>query len=329
VGGTKIEAVALAAGREHGRVRVETPRHDYMATLAAIAALVDELERKAGTTGTVGIGIPGTVAPATGLVKNANSTWLIGKPLQRDLERRLRRHVRIANDANCFAMSEAVDGAAEGADVVFGVIIGTGTGAGVAVRGHVLTGANGIAGEWGHNPLPGPADEERPGPSCYCGKTGCIETFLSGPGLSADHERHTGRREPAPAIAAGAARGDPAAVATMKRYEHRMARALAGVINVLDPDVIVLGGGMSNIERLYARVPRIWGDYVFAATRSRVTGLSRAGSSAIRTRLVRARHGDTSGVRGAAWLWGAGSGSGAVTRQQENGRPGPDSWSVK
>jgi fructokinase len=316
VGGTKIEAVALAAGSEHGRVRVDTPRHDYVGTLDAIAALVDELERKTGTTGTVGIGIPGTISATTGLVKNANSTWLIGKPLQRDLELRLGRRVRLANDANCFAMSEALDGAAQGAEIAFGVIIGTGTGAGVAVLGHVLTGANGIAGEWGHNALPWPADDERPGPPCYCGKTGCIETFLSGPGLSADHERHTGRRAPAPAIAAGADRGDPAAVATMKRYEHRMARALAGVINVLDPDVIVLGGGMSNIERLYTRVPRIWGDYVFVANRIRVTGMSRAGSPAIRTRLVRARHGDTSGVRGAAWLWADElAGGRAATRQ--------------
>ena len=303
VGGTKIEAVALAAGRERGRARVDTPRHDYVGTLDAIAGLVDDLQRRAGASATVGIGIPGTVSAATGLVKNANSTWLIGKPLQRDLELRLGRKVRLANDANCFAMSEAVDGAAQGADVVFAVIIGTGTGAGVAVRGQVLAGANGIAGEWGHNALPWPTDDELPGPSCYCGKTGCIETFLSGPGLSADHERQTGHRKPAPAIAADADRGDPAAVATMKRYEHRMARSLAGVINILDPDVIVLGGGMSNIERLYSRVPRIWGDYVFAATRSRVTGLARARSAALRTRLVRAKHGDASGVRGAAWLW--------------------------
>jgi fructokinase len=334
VGGTKIEAVALAGGREHARIRVETPRDDYAATLAAIAALVDELERKAGTTGTVGVGIPGTISAATGLVKNANSTWLIGRPLQRDLELRLGRHLRLANDANCFAVSEAIDGAALGADVVFGVIVGTGTGAGVVIRGHVLTGANGIAGEWGHNALPWPTDDELPGPQCYCEKSGCIETFLSGPGMSADHERHTGRREPAPAIAAAADRGDMDAVATLERYEHRMGRALASVINVLDPDVIVLGGGMSNIERLYSGVPRVWGRYVFAATqpaandqiptvnsRSRrldsphpspsagrstphlTDGSSAGGSSDIRTRLVRAKHGDTSGVRGAAWLW--------------------------
>jgi fructokinase len=303
VGGTKIEAIALADGREHGRVRVDTPRHDYAATLNAIAALVNELERRAGTTGTVGIGIPGTISSATGLVKNANSTWLIGRPLQRDLELHLGRQVRIANDANCFAISEAMDGAAHGADVVFGVIVGTGTGAGVVIRGHALTGANGIAGEWGHNALPWPTDDERPGPSCYCGKSGCIETFLSGPGMSADHERHTGRQELAPEIVAAADRGAAAAIAAMKRYEHRMARALAGVINVLDPDVIVLGGGMSNIERLYARVPRLWDDYVFAATGTRAAGMSGTGSSAIRTRLVRAKHGDASGVRGAAWLW--------------------------
>jgi fructokinase len=206
--------------------------------------------------------------------------------------------VRIANDANCFAMSEAADGAAAGADVVFAVIIGTGTGAGIAVRGHVLTGANGIAGEWGHNALPWPDDDEHRGPPCYCGKHGCIETFLSGPGMTADHERHTGRRELPRAIARAADRGDTAAVATMERYERRLARALASVINVLDPDVIVLGGGMSKIDRLYENVPRLWGDWVFAATGS---------TPDIRTRLARAKHGDASGVRGAAWLWAVGS----------------------
>ena len=268
LGGTKIEGIALAGSRELARVRIDTPRHDYAATLAAIAALVADLERTAGATGTVGIGIPGTMSTATGLVKNANSTWLIGRPLERDVESRLGRGVRIANDANCFAMSEATDGAARGSDVVFAVIVGTGTGAGISIRGQVLVGANGIAGEWGHNPLPWPDDDERPGPPCYCGKRGCIETFLSGPGMSADHENHTGRRQPAPEIARAADRGDADAVATLARYERRMARALASVINVLDPDVIVLGGGMSNIDRLYERVPALWGDYVFAAVGS-------------------------------------------------------------
>jgi len=203
--------------------------------------------------------------------------------------------VRIANDANCFAVSEAVDGAAVDAVVVFGVIVGTGTGAGICVNGRVLTGPNGIAGEWGHNPLPWPAADEWPGPSCYCGKTGCVETFLSGPGMSRDHERRGGRREPAPAIVAHAAAGDPIAVRTLDCYEERMARALAGVINLLDPDVIVLGGGMSNIERLYDNVPRRWSEYVVSAGANHVA----------RTRLVRAKHGDSSGVRGAAWLWGS------------------------
>jgi fructokinase len=294
VGGTKIEAVSLDGAREIGRLRVDTPRDDYEATLDAIRALVGDLERAAGATGTVGIGIPGTIATATGLVKNANSTWLIGKPLQRDIEARLARPVRVANDANCFAMSEASDGAAAGAEIVFGVIVGTGTGAGVVVRGQVLTGANGIAGEWGHNALPWPDDDEHPGPSCYCGKHGCIETFLSGPGMSADHERHTARRQLPQAIALDANRGDAAAIATIERYERRMARALASVINVLDPDVIVLGGGMSKIDRLYENVPRLWGQWVFAATGS---------TPDVRTRLARAKHGDASGVRGAAWLW--------------------------
>ncbi len=294
VGGTKIEAVSLDGAREIGRLRVDTPRDDYEATLDAIRALVGDLERAAGATGTVGIGIPGTIATATGLVKNANSTWLIGKPLQRDVEARLGRPVRVANDANCFAMSEASDGAAAGVEIVFGVIVGTGTGAGIVVRGQVLTGANGIAGEWGHNALPWPGDDEHPGPSCYCGKHGCIETFLSGPGMTADHERHTGQRVMPRAIEHAAARGEAAASAAMERYELRMARALASVINILDPDVIVLGGGMSKIDRLYENVPRLWGQWVFAATGS---------TPDVRTRLTRAAHGDASGVRGAAWLW--------------------------
>jgi fructokinase len=294
VGGTKIEAVALEGGREIARLRVDTPRDEYAGTLDTILALVSDLERSSGATGTVGIGIPGTISTATGLVKNANSTWLIGKPLQRDIEARLARPVRVANDANCFAMSEATDGAAAGVEIVFGVIVGTGTGAGIVVRGQVLTGVNGIAGEWGHNALPWPDGDEHPGPSCYCGKHGCIETFLSGPGMTADHERHTGRRALPREIEGAADRGDTAAIATMERYERRMARALASVINVLDPDVIVLGGGMSKIDRLYENVPRLWGQWVLAATGS---------TPDVRTRLTRAKHGDASGVRGAAWLW--------------------------
>jgi len=284
------------------------------------------------------VGIPGTVSPSTGLVKNANSTWLIGEPLVEELESRLGRPVRIANDANCFAMSEAADGAGADADVVFGVIVGTGTGAGIVVRGHLLTGANAIAGEWGHNPLPWAEANEIPGPLCYCGRHGCIETFLSGPGMAADHERRTGERLLPPEIAKLAAAGDDNAEATLSRYEHRMARALAAIINVLDPDVIVLGGGMSNIERLYENVPRLWGEFVFGAegesrlpadlsnearsakleARTAKAGIPNPalrqaqgapslprGESRVKTRLLRACHGDASGVRGAAWLWPA------------------------
>jgi fructokinase len=296
LGGTKIEGVVLGQdGREMARRRVPTPRDDYEGTLSAIAVMVGELER-AGAGGsrktdevTVGVGIPGALSHRTGLVKNANSTWLNGRPLDRDLQVRLRHPVRFANDANCFALSEAIDGAAAGARVVFGVIIGTGTGGGVVVDGSILEGPNRIAGEWGHNPLPWPDAGERPGPPCYCGLTGCIETFLSGPGLALDHERGGGSRLSAEEVAARAARGEPAARATLARYHNRMARAVASVINVLDPDVIVLGGGLSHIDSLYVEVPRIWGEFVF--------------SDAVETKLIRARHGDASGVRGAAWLW--------------------------
>jgi fructokinase len=293
LGGTKIEAIVLDGSREVTRSRIDTPREDYAKTVEAIASIVTDVEHVAGTRGTVGVGIPGTLSPDSGLVKNANSTWLLGRPLKHDLERALDREVRIANDANCFAVSEATDGAGADADVVFGVIIGTGTGAGITVRGHALTGPNGIAGEWGHNPLPWASGDEIPGPLCYCGKHGCIETFLSGPGLTRDHEQRCGRRVPAVDIAALAASGDAAANETMTRYEHRMARALAAVINVLDPDVVVLGGGLSNIPRLSENVPRLWADWVFSS------GVA----DTPRTRLVRARYGDSSGVRGAAWLW--------------------------
>jgi fructokinase len=247
------------------------------------------VEREIGMRGTVGVGIPGTISPATGLVKNANSIWLNGQPLAVDLPKLLDRPIRFANDANCFALSEATDGSAAGASIVFGVIIGTGVGGAIIVNGHVLTGANAIAGEWGHNPLPAPEDEERPGPACYCGRCGCIETFLSGAGLTADHLAHGGDAIDAGEIARRAIDGDPRADVALARYEARMARALASIINVLDPDVIVLGGGLSNIERLYDRVPALWAPHVF--------------SDRVATSLVRAKHGDSSGVRGAAWLW--------------------------
>jgi fructokinase len=289
LGGTKIEAVSLdAAGCERFRQRVRSPRDDYEGTLEAIASLVASAEQAAGAA-TVGIGIPGAISPATGLIKNANSTWLNGRPLAQDLTVRLGRPVRLANDANCLALSEAADGAATGQPVVFAVIIGTGTGGGLVVNGRTVVGANAIGGEWGHNPLPWPRPDEWPGPPCYCGRTGCIETFLSGPGMSRDHERTTGERFDADVIADRAAQGNEHARATLERYEHRLARGLASIINVVDPDVIVLGGGLSNIDRLYARVPALWGEYVF--------------SDHVATRLVRARYGDSSGVRGAAWLW--------------------------
>jgi fructokinase len=292
LGGTKIEIIALDdAGAEVYRARVSTPRGLYEGTIEALVDLVLAAERVTGCCGTVGIGMPGAISPASGLVKNANSTWLNGRTLQVDVAAALQRPVRLANDANCFALSEATDGAGAGAETVFGVIVGTGTGGGVVVRGHVCTGPNAIAGEWGHNPLPWPDDGERPGPRCYCGKHGCIETFLSGPGMANDHERATGTRLEAPEIAARAAAGDAGCDATLARYERRMARALATIINVLDPEIVVLGGGMSKIARLYDRIPALLPEYVF--------------SDRVSTRLVPPVHGDASGVRGAAWL-GAG-----------------------
>lgn len=290
LGGTKIEIVALDdEGGELLRRRIPTPQGDYAGTLRAIADLVHQVEAALGQAGTVGIGTPGAISRATGLLKNSNSVHLNGQPIVQDLEALLQRKLRISNDANCFALSEATDGAAAGAAVVFGVILGTGTGAGIVVNGHVLTGANGIAGEWGHNPLPWPEGAELPGPACYCGRHGCIETFLSGPGMSGDHQRVSGEKLDAATIVARAASGDATCDLTLQRYENRLVRSLAHVINILDPDVIVLGGGMSNIERLYENVPRIWGRYVF--------------SDRVDTRLVRNRFGDSSGVRGAAWLW--------------------------
>lgn len=278
LGGTKIEALALdAAGREVFRRRVPTPRGDYAATISAVKSLVHAIGE-----GTVGIGIPGAESHATGLIKNANSTWLIGKPLRKDLEDALGRPVRLENDANCFALSEAVDGAGKGAAVVFGVILGTGVGGGIVVDGKIIRGANAIAGEWGHNPLPQPSEQDLPLPPCYCGRAGCIETYLSGPGLARDHERRTGQKLKAEQIVS---LGDQ----SVDRYMERLARSLAGVINVLDPEVIVLGGGMSNVARLYTEVPRLWGRHVF--------------SDRVATRLAPPVHGDASGVRGAAWLW--------------------------
>jgi fructokinase len=292
LGGTKIEGIVFDAdGRTLGRCRQPTPAGDYEGTLAAIAALVAALEAEAARPCSVGVGIPGALSPASGLVKNANATWLIGKPLDRDLAKRLGRPVRIANDANCFAISEARDGAAAGAAVVFGVILGTGVGGGIVVDGRPLTGAHAIAGEWGHNPLPWPAAEEWPGPACYCGRRGCIETFLSGPALAQQYRRVSGRRATAMEVAAHLEAGEAAAAMTFDHYAERLARALAHVINILDPDVIVLGGGVSNIAALYEAVPRLWRRWVF--------------SDAVTTRLVRHRHGDASGVRGAAWLWNA------------------------
>lgn len=296
LGGTKIEAIVLDQnGEERFRRRVPAPREDYAATIGAIATLVRTAIEASGNgplplqNMTVGLGAPGAISASSGLVKNSNSTWLIGKPLLQDLEQALKCPVRIENDANCFALSEAVDGAAAKANVVFGVIVGTGTGGGIVVDGKVLRGVNSIAGEWGHNPLPWPTESERPGPRCYCGQSGCIETFLSGPALARDHSSVTGQNLSGDQIGELANAGHVSVQATLARYEDRMARALASIINVLDPDVIVLGGGVSNILRLYDNVPRLWTKYVF--------------SDEVRTRLVRAKHGDSSGVRGAAWLW--------------------------
>jgi fructokinase len=290
LGGTKIEAIALDdRGCELARKRVGTPRGDYDGTLRAVAALVHALERETGQRGSVGVGIPGAISKATGVVKNANSTWLNGRPLDDDLQHVLKRPLRLANDANCFALSEATDGAATGLDVVFAVIVGTGVGGGIVAHGRVLEGPNGIAGEWGHNPMPWPEPSEWPGPACYCGRTGCIETFLSGPGLTNAYEIATRQRVRPEEIVARAARGEGAAAAVLERHHGRLAKALAHVINVLDPDAIVLGGGLSNVISLYTHVPRLWGPYVF--------------SDRVDTRLLKAAHGDSSGVRGAAWLW--------------------------
>lgn len=302
-GGTKIEALAMASdGRELVRRRVPTPRHDYDACIRAAVDLVASLEAEVGPTGPLGVGIPGAIVPSTGLVKNANSTWLNGRPLERDLAAAFSRPVRCVNDANCLALSEAIDGAAAGRSVVFAAILGTGCGAGIALHARMHSGLNGVAGEWGHNPLPWPTPQEYPGSLCYCGQRGCIESWLSGPALERDYaasalqpaevSRPADPGElavPATEIARRADRGEPAALAALARYEDRLARALAHVVNLLDPDVIVLGGGLSRIPRLYRNVPPLIPAHVF-------------GNSAT-TPLLPAKHGDSSGVRGAARLW--------------------------
>lgn len=290
LGGTKIEAIALDdSGATLCRRRVPTPAGDYRAIIETIAALVSAAEREAGLTGTVGVGTPGALSLRTGLIKNSNSTILNGKPLDRDLAGALGREVRIQNDANCFALSEAIDGAGAGAESVFGVILGTGVGGGLVVNKRVIAGRNRIAGEWGHNPLSWPQPDEWPGPTCYCGKTGCIETLISGPALRREFHARTGRSIAAEEIAEAAETGDPEAQEALDRFEDRLARGLAMVVNIFDPHIIVLGGGLSNIERLYAKLPVLISRYAF--------------SDGVDTKVMRAAHGDSSGVRGAAWLW--------------------------
>ncbi len=290
IGGSKIEILALAAdGSQRIRRRIPTPGTDYDQVLRATTGLVQEVEAELGQTCPVGVGIPGAISPATGLIKNANSTCLIGHPMDKDLAEALGRPVRLENDANCFALSEATDGAARDGRVVFGAILGTGVGGGLVIQGRLLRGANAIAGEWGHSPLPWPQDDERPGRPCYCGKQGCAETVLSGPGLAADYGSAAGQDRSAIDVARLAAQGDAAARDALGRYCDRLARALAAVINIVDPDVIVLGGGLSNIDSLYRELPARLPAYVF--------------SDEVATRVVPPRHGDSSGVRGAAWLW--------------------------
>jgi fructokinase len=290
LGGSKIEGAAIdTQGKLRVRRRVPTPAGDYHGTIAAIVAMVGSIGREIGGPASIGVAMPGAISPVTGLVKNANSTCLNGRPFDADLAAALGRPVRVANDANCFALSEATDGAAAACRIVFGVILGTGVGGGIAIDGQILQGANAIAGEWGHNPLPWPTGEERPGPDCYCGRSGCIETFLSGPAMAADHCRHFGEDSSPAEIASRAERGEEQSRATMTRYIDRLARGLAMVINLIDPDAIVLGGGLSQIGSLYREVPRIWDRYIF--------------SDRVDTRLLAPAHGDASGVRGAAWLW--------------------------
>jgi fructokinase len=295
LGGTKIEGLVLdGLGAEMARLRIATPQHDYTATVQAIVEVVRELERRVGghEQASVGVGIPGTVVRATGLVKNANSTWLNGQPLERDLSAALARPVRCANDANCLAVSEATDGAAAGAGMVFAVILGTGCGGGISVHGEVRVGPNGVSGEWGHNPLPWASPDEYPGPLCFCGQRGCLETWISGTGLAHDHRRVTGKQLSGPEIVAAAEAGNADAEASIVRLEDRIARALASVVNLLDPDVIVFGGGLSKLDRLYTNLPPLIARHLF-------------GGGALATPVLKAMHGDASGVRGAAWLWPA------------------------
>jgi fructokinase len=293
LGGTKIEGVCLDRdGNVAARRRVPTPQGDYEGTVRAIADVVRHLEAETASRSSVGLGMPGIISPATGLVKNANSVCLNGHALDRDLASILARPVRVENDANCFALSEASDGSAAGRHCVFGVILGTGTGGGVVVEGRVLKGRNAVGGEWGHNSLPWPHPDETPGEPCYCGRNGCIETFLSGPALARAYFQTTGVSADGAAVVARARSGEGGAVSCLDQYVNRVARALASIINILDPDVIVLGGGLSAIERLYTDVPRQWSNYIF--------------SDRVETELLPPKFGDSSGVRGAAWLWPAG-----------------------
>ena len=290
LGGTKIEFAAIADdNRILARNRTQTPAGDYLATIDAVRDGVQALEREIGQSGSVGVGIPGSLSPSTGKVRNANSTCLNGNPLESDLEKALNRPVRLANDANCFALSEALDGAGHGAEIVFGIILGTGVGGGLVINRRLVTGRNAIAGEWGHNPLPWSEHPDTDPRHCYCGQSGCIETHLSGPALSRAYETATGDTSEAAQVALKASGGNKAAQEVLAEYERKLARAIAQIINILDPDVIVLGGGLSNIGQFYDTVPDLWGEWVF--------------SDSVATRLVPPRHGDSSGVRGAAWLW--------------------------
>ncbi len=294
LGGTKTEIIALSdTGDELFRKRNSTPRHSYSEIIKNIAGLIAAADEATGSKGTIGVGIPGVVSPLTGLVKNANTTALIGHPFDQDLEELVGRPVKSANDANCFALSEATDGAAAGVTSVFGIILGTGVGGGIILNGKVHTGVNAVAGEWGHTPLPWPNQNEQPGPACYCGKKGCIETFLSGPGLSQSHNSVGSNGPDAKEIVSLAENGDAAAQKTINIFERRLAKSLAAIINILDPEVIVCGGGISNLHRIYENVPKLWKEYAF--------------SDGLVTRFVPAKYGDSSGVRGAAWLWNSNS----------------------
>ncbi len=292
LGGTKIAGVVLdQSGAVIAERRIPSPQSDYAATIAALATIIGELEQSVGATATIGIGMPGSLSPKTGLVQNANSTWLNGRPLKADLESRLARPVRLANDANCFALSEATDGAGHGHDIVFGVIVGTGCGGGIVINHRVIDGPRGIGGEWGHNPLPWASADEHPGQRCWCGRLGCMETWVSGPGMAADHFRVTGETVTAADVAARAAAGDVSAQATLDRHASRLARGLAHVVNLIDPHVIVLGGGLSNMAGLYQTLPNLMQRFVLAD------------DAAVDIRPP--KWGDASGVRGAAWLWNA------------------------